>query len=295
MQTSYNSIEYIIHPSPSIGVTDEDYSRTWSQVVSNGFRSEMIGQLLFLLFENISHLNHSCFPNAAVLEKDNLETAVLAIRDIQPGEEVCISYRSTNFLEWPCEKRRKWLRSNFFFHCCCERCSSEGELGMSLNVPSITSSCLDRMRSEWKCIKSTYEQLTELQKSGTRDVETQRKDVIERIEHFLEDYQTKLGNDIFHRWRLIAARSYLIDLLIVCEHFDKALPHLARQLVAEHKSYFNMRYHIARITCWSLFNKVKLEVKDKALLESADEKLKDIDSGDFESILCIIKSAYFVQ
>lgn len=69
-------------------------------MVSNGFRSEMMGQLLFLLFEYISHFNHSCLPNAAVLEKDNLETAVLAIRDIQPGEEVCIAYRSTFFLEW---------------------------------------------------------------------------------------------------------------------------------------------------------------------------------------------------
>lgn len=168
---------------------------------------------------------------------------------------------------------------------------------MSLNVPSITSSDLERMRNEWKHIKHTYEQLMEQQKSGARDVEAQqREEVVDLMEHFLTEYQTKLGNDIFHRWRLIATRSYLIDLLIVNEHFDKALVHLARQLVAEHKSYVNTRYHIARISCWNLFNKVKCQVQDSGIveIESVDEILKELDREDFCLIQRVIKSAYTI-
>jgi hypothetical protein len=217
----------------------------------------------------------------------------LAIREIQAGEEVCISYRAKNFLEWPCEKRRKWLRSNFFFHCCCERCSSEGELGQALNVPSILSSELELMRGEWKRVKTVHAQCTELRaRGGNGNLAEISQESLVLLERFLDAYQTKLGNDIFHRWRLIAARSHVIDLYIIREDYARALVHLIQLLAAESKSYQHMRYHIARITSWNLYHKVALQVRDRGGRIEDYGIMPGVDPADFDVIVAMIKSTY---
>lgn len=75
----------------------------------------------------ISLCNHSCSPNTAISKriKDGSRPRVLyALRDISPGEEVCICYDSA--LLWLPESARR-LRTNetWGFTCTCHRCVEE--------------------------------------------------------------------------------------------------------------------------------------------------------------------------
>lgn len=73
-----------------------------------------------------SAVNHSCEPNAALLKRPGVRdstTAVLALRDIAPGEEVTISYIDESA---PLEERRADL-ADYQFVCRCARCVAEEE------------------------------------------------------------------------------------------------------------------------------------------------------------------------
>lgn len=81
-----------------------------------------------------STVNHSCLPNAVVEFPYSNNTLVLkAIRDIQPGEEICISYLEECELERSRHSRQKALSSLYLFICCCNKCKSQA------GDPDITS------------------------------------------------------------------------------------------------------------------------------------------------------------
>jgi hypothetical protein len=74
------------------------------------------------LFSIISLMNHSCSPNAALIKlKDCLDDsfAVVAVKEIRLGDEVCISYidEHEDF-----NKRKSELRE-YGFSCACSKCS----------------------------------------------------------------------------------------------------------------------------------------------------------------------------
>eukprot|EP00123_Amoebidium_parasiticum_P015120 comp22796_c1_seq1/m.35727 comp22796_c1_seq1/g.35727 ORF comp22796_c1_seq1/g.35727 comp22796_c1_seq1/m.35727 type:complete len:416 (-) comp22796_c1_seq1:115-1362(-) len=69
-------------------------------------------------------LNHSCRPNVALLKgEDDQDGSVVvrALRHIQPGEELCISYIEESE---PLAARRQALRE-YLFDCRCEKCVEE--------------------------------------------------------------------------------------------------------------------------------------------------------------------------
>ncbi|KAK2578816.1 hypothetical protein KPH14_012034 [Odynerus spinipes] len=73
-----------------------------------------------------STVNHSCLPNAIVEFPYSNNTLVLkATRDIQPGEEICISYLEECELERSRHSRQKALSSLYLFVCCCDKCQSQ--------------------------------------------------------------------------------------------------------------------------------------------------------------------------
>jgi hypothetical protein len=84
----------------------------------DGFRRAGSG-----LYPAASLLNHSCWPNAfgAVLPGLGQEQrmVVRALRDIAPGEEVCVAYVQTIS---PRAARKKLLWETFEFLCRCDRC-----------------------------------------------------------------------------------------------------------------------------------------------------------------------------
>jgi SET domain len=101
----------------------------------------------FLLFDDISLLNHSCNPNTTVMIlseneattpgnvfADNIETQeashatrspvralVQTARNIMAGDEITISY-SDEALFWPWQERLEYIKCKWGFECCCERC-----------------------------------------------------------------------------------------------------------------------------------------------------------------------------
>jgi len=78
-----------------------------------------------VLFKKICRINHSCNPNAIERVGRGLdETEIIAIRRIQPGEEVTISYLADRDLREHVAHRRELLRARWQFHCQCERCAA---------------------------------------------------------------------------------------------------------------------------------------------------------------------------
>lgn len=70
-----------------------------------------------------SKANHSCIPNAqATFPYSNHVLKLIAIQDIQPGDEICISYLDECFLERSRHSRQKELSENYLFVCSCPKC-----------------------------------------------------------------------------------------------------------------------------------------------------------------------------
>ncbi|GMF09709.1 unnamed protein product [Phytophthora lilii] len=73
------------------------------------------------LFPIICTMNHSCDPNCTVLYTKNGDGHVVAIRDIQKGEELCICYID---VDMDVKMREANLRE-YKFKCFCSRCVQE--------------------------------------------------------------------------------------------------------------------------------------------------------------------------
>ena len=70
-------------------------------------------------------MNHSCHDNVELVSKHYMDCHmdVIARRDVQPGEELVISYLP----EMKCVmKRRRRLEARYLFQCDCPRCTREG-------------------------------------------------------------------------------------------------------------------------------------------------------------------------
>jgi len=80
------------------------------------------------IFLRVSRFNHSCNPNVYAFwrEEDGMEV-LRANRDLEEGEELCISYLSHLELCRPGPARRGRLRRAFGFRCLCSVCSRVSE------------------------------------------------------------------------------------------------------------------------------------------------------------------------
>lgn len=71
------------------------------------------------LYPWISRSNHSCEPNCARASLLDGHMALVCVRPIHAGEEICISYVLEQTLRKPTSERRLQLRSKFGFDCWC--------------------------------------------------------------------------------------------------------------------------------------------------------------------------------
>ena len=102
---------------------------------TNGIRKELpeaMDSSCTLVFELMSRFNHSCVPNCGIRINASAEAhdvTVTALRDIPPGEALCINYgtdpRTERFAA--AEARRAYLRSKYNFDCACELCGPVSE------------------------------------------------------------------------------------------------------------------------------------------------------------------------
>jgi hypothetical protein len=83
--------------------------------------SEMFG---YGTWPSASYWNHSCSPN--IKKTRNRRTWTFeAGRDIQEGEELCITYLGGDEKQLELRERREMLLKSWKFTCACTRCSSE--------------------------------------------------------------------------------------------------------------------------------------------------------------------------
>lgn len=83
------------------------------------------GVALYLLQ---STCNHNCLPNAEpTYLHNNSRLCLIALRDIQAGEEICISYLDECDRDRSRHSRQKLLKENYLFICNCEKCLAESE------------------------------------------------------------------------------------------------------------------------------------------------------------------------
>ena len=99
---------------------------------------ETVGQFLNNegsgLYLRQSKINHSCSPNAEIrFPYSNNILQVVALRDINVDEEICISYLDECQLNRSRHSRQKHLQENYLFLCECEKCQEE------INQPDVTS------------------------------------------------------------------------------------------------------------------------------------------------------------
>ncbi|KAI8139882.1 hypothetical protein BJV82DRAFT_625349 [Fennellomyces sp. T-0311] len=73
------------------------------------------------IYPSAVYFNHACDANVTKVRKGR-DMVFIAKRDIEPGEEACISY---GCVEEPVQERRKRLLEHYHFLCACKRCESE--------------------------------------------------------------------------------------------------------------------------------------------------------------------------
>ncbi|ORY60961.1 uncharacterized protein BCR38DRAFT_497073 [Pseudomassariella vexata] len=93
----------------------EDVLRT------NSFSTPLAGEPHMGLFPEVSRINHACSPNAFTrFMPRSLAVSIIAGREIQPGEEITISYIPVTK---PSAERQRLL-SRWGFNCTCSLCKS---------------------------------------------------------------------------------------------------------------------------------------------------------------------------
>ena len=81
------------------------------------------------IYQTLAFLNHSCEPNCiAVFNSRTCE--IRSIKNIEKGEELCISYTE---LMRPQSVRGKVLKEQYYFDCTCSRCLKEIGEGTEMN------------------------------------------------------------------------------------------------------------------------------------------------------------------
>jgi len=103
-----------------------------------------------LLFDKTSFYNSSCDANS-VFAISNQRITVVALRDIEVGEEITINYAYGNERE-SVENRRKVLYFTCFFLCNCSRCTKEQKC-KCCNVQQENLLCCSRCKIATYCSK----------------------------------------------------------------------------------------------------------------------------------------------
>lgn len=124
-QTAQNAFFQLANSFEALYPDDRYYAvATTNEVTLSGHHSGLSG-----LFLEWSRFNHSCVPNAYWTwrdddpegSEDNGRLTVHARRDIDEGEEICISYFQNRVM--PHDEREKYLAEVYCFECTCPLCS----------------------------------------------------------------------------------------------------------------------------------------------------------------------------
>jgi len=108
------------------------------------------------IYLNASLLNHSCEPNAVPLFS-GLKLYVKALKKINAGEEICISYTDTSAIT---SDRRTCLEDIYRFKCCCIKCCSD--FGTAVDLKKMSDLKGNALEEDDPAIKSVKVALSDL-------------------------------------------------------------------------------------------------------------------------------------
>ena len=189
------------------------------------------------IFPTFSLLNHSCVGNSVFRVETNSQVRVEARRALEAGEEITVQYY-TSYLGT--HKRRRRLKSEWYFDCHCERCTDPTELGTMVSGV-LCEACeegyllpkdpLDAY-SEWPCSKCDFFlEVPDLERKIDQLEEelnflSSKKD-LRRLESFIQELSSTLLHP-HHYLLLIARRNYkyisqkqLISELAKCDSLQQ--------------------------------------------------------------------------
>ncbi|KAJ4351518.1 uncharacterized protein N0V89_006861 [Didymosphaeria variabile] len=118
MAEDYNTIMALDKPTGTTGLDAILKTNSFSCQFNDGG----VGDEYLCLFPQVSRINHACQPNAnAKFIPRTLLMEIRALRDIEPGQEITISYGKVD-LKYA--ERQKLYRDNWGFKCTCNLCAS---------------------------------------------------------------------------------------------------------------------------------------------------------------------------
>ncbi|KAI0534918.1 hypothetical protein GGR58DRAFT_29962 [Xylaria digitata] len=118
----------LVHRNEVLELSTHNGARTYREKVGKIFRTNSFstgshdGKSNFQsLFATVSRINHSCRPNCAYFfDSNTFSQNVVAVRDVQPGEELSVAYIDPVLTR---SERMRRLKS-WGFECTCERCTA---------------------------------------------------------------------------------------------------------------------------------------------------------------------------
>ncbi|KAM3625895.1 uncharacterized protein V6R79_019417 [Siganus canaliculatus] len=163
------------------------------------------------LYPSLSLLNHDCRPNC-VMVFEGTKLLLRAVRDINPEEELTISYIETSALA---EDRQKQLRDQYHFTCHCERCDAKDKDGLMLPGEEST----------WLLLKEALPRL-----EGLKAQSTLRESCIQLLSTIGGD----LPDENLYKLRIT---DMALDACIHLEHWEEALGYGEKTLPVYRRYY----------------------------------------------------------
>ena len=130
------------------------------RINTNNFEVTIDGVSQSALFPEIAMMNHDCRPNAAYAWDENTLTHyVHAIRTIQPGEEITITYIDN---EKDRARRVQRLQRNWGFVCGCSSCTAHPALVQESDSRLYQITDLVRILDDWTAESGATPEVAEL-------------------------------------------------------------------------------------------------------------------------------------
>ncbi|XP_076579113.1 histone-lysine N-methyltransferase SMYD3 [Chaetodon auriga] len=152
------------------------------------------------LYPSLSLLNHDCRPNC-VMVFEGTKLQLRAVRDINPEEELSISYIETLSLT---EDRQRQLEDQYHFTCRCQRCDSRDKDKLMLSGGE----------SSWRLLKEALPRLEGLK------AESNWQTLLESSSHLLSTVGGNVPDENLYKLRMT---DMALDASIHLEHWEEAV------------------------------------------------------------------------